>query len=105
VKTQKTWGHEVLIHNDSYCCKLLVYEKNIASSLHYHEFKHETFVVISGKFLVSRIGHMMEMLPGDRLVIPPMTPHRVRCLEPGTIVEASSFDDPSDCVRLSLSET
>lgn len=104
MKTQKNWGHELLIHNKQYCCKLLVYEKNIASSLHYHERKHETFVVLSGEFIVSRIGHTVQMGPGDKLVIPPMTPHRVRCVKPGTIVEASTYDDPSDCIRLSPSE-
>ncbi len=104
MKTQKNWGHEILVHNEDYCCKLLVYEKRVASSLHYHERKHETFVVQSGLFIVSRMGHSVVMHPGDRMVIPPKSPHRVRCLEPGTIVEASTFDDPSDCVRLIESE-
>jgi len=103
--TGKSWGGEWLIHNGAYCMKLLVYTRRIASSLHYHERKHESFYIASGKFLLEdETGTTKMMNPGQWVVLPPGRPHRVRCLEPGTIVEASTQDDPEDCVRLIPSE-
>jgi mannose-6-phosphate isomerase-like protein (cupin superfamily) len=104
---EKSWGYEKIIENGQYCMKLLVYTRPIASSLHYHARKHETFYVASGKFRIEwghkRIAWTFE--EGDHLALPPGTPHRVRCLVPGVIVEASSHDDPQDCVRLEPSES
>lgn len=110
---EKKWGREVILHNDTdYCCKLLVYEKQIASSQHYHKYKHETFTVLSGRFYIewgtkkepASLG-ARTFTAGAALVLEPGTVHRVRCLQaPGIIVEASSQDDPDDCVRLIPSE-
>jgi quercetin dioxygenase-like cupin family protein len=106
VITEKAWGHERLIHNGSYCMKLLVYTKRVASSLHYHVTKHESFYVASGKYLLENdLGRTQMLNPGDAVVLGPGMHHRIRCLEPGTIVEASTHDDPNDCVRLIPSET
>jgi quercetin dioxygenase-like cupin family protein len=104
----KSWGFEQILHNGEYCAKLLVYSlAGIASSLHYHPRKHETFIVQSGLFsvFVDLPGRDLQIMkPGDHVVIPAGTKHRIRCLQPGTIVEASSHDDPADCVRLLPSE-
>ena len=111
IRVDKKWGHEIVFHNEGYCSKLLVYTKRVASSKHYHEKKHETFVVLSGEFFIE-----WEMLddpscrgarkfhPGQCLILEPRTVHHVRCLVEGIIVEASSEDDPADCVRLVPSE-
>ena len=112
MRTAKTWGYEELVHNGDYCMKLLVYTRTIASSLHYHERKHETFYVASGQFQLEinelpygRVDRFHAVLmPGKTVVLPPNTVHRVRCIVPGVIVEASSHDDPNDCVRLEPSE-
>jgi len=101
----KSWGYERIIHNGTYCCKELVYTKRVSSSLHYHPVKDETFYVHSGRFLVLIPGETKAMSAGDHLVIPHNTPHRVTCLEEGTIVESSSHDDRLDCVRLLPSDT
>jgi oxalate decarboxylase/phosphoglucose isomerase-like protein (cupin superfamily) len=106
---KKTWGYEKIIHNGGYCMKLLVYTRPIASSLHFHKLKHECFYVVDGLFqleLVSAGGvrNVRKMTYGATVVLPPATQHRIRCLEPGTIVEASSHDDPEDCVRLEPSD-
>lgn len=109
-RTEKNWGYEELIHNGAYCMKLLVYTRKLASSLHYHERKHESFYIASGIFEVqigiegadsatTRVRGV-----GEHIVLPPRTLHRVRCIEPGVIVEASTRDDPDDCVRLVPSE-
>lgn len=109
-RVKKTWGYEEVLHNGDYCAKLLVYTERIASSLHYHQRKHETFYIASGIFEIT-IG-----IPGadsatvrlrgvgEHVVLPPKTVHRIRCVEPGVIVESSSHDDPDDCVRLVPSE-
>jgi len=103
-RVDKSWGHELLIHNKSYCMKLLVYEKPIASSLHFHELKHECFYVSSGHFMLEMQGKTLELKAGSHAIIPSGRCHRLRCLVPGTVVEASSHDDPEDCVRLIPSE-
>jgi mannose-6-phosphate isomerase-like protein (cupin superfamily) len=106
-KIEKSWGREDIIHNGAYCCKKLVYTKTVASSMHFHPRKHETFVVLSGLFSVyveNAAREWTPMGPGDSVIIPPGVPHRVRCMLPGTIIEASTHDDPEDCVRLIPSE-
>lgn len=105
MRTEKSWGYEQLLHNGDYCAKLLVYNRTIASSLHYHVTKQETFYIARGCFEVEVGGLKMDLLPGEYVTIPAGTPHRVRCLELGVIVESSTHDDPNDCVRLVPSET
>ena len=110
VITQKAWGMERLIYNGEYCMKLLVYTRECASSLHYHEKKHETFYVAHGQFELetqsedAQVKTYRTLSTGDSVVLPPRTIHRLRCLALGTIVEASSHDDPNDCIRLEKSE-
>jgi len=49
----KGWGYESWIaNNDQYCGKLLFFKKGKHCSWHYHEKKHETFYVQSGKLIV-----------------------------------------------------
>jgi len=109
IAVPKIWGREIILHDGEYCAKLLIYDGVRTSSKHYHETKHETFVVVKGEFEIE-----WEMLdhkdskgkqvfhPGEALVLFPRTVHRVKCLteEGGTIFEASSKEDPDDCVRL-----
>lgn len=105
----KMWGREVVLHNDAYCAKLLQYDGVRTSSLHYHPIKHETFCVVKGTFEIEWYDleapqHAQKEVfgPGKCLVLFPNTVHRVKCLSPdgGLIFEASSHDDPEDCVRL-----
>ena len=114
MRVEKDWGHEEIIHNGDYCCKALIYRHRIASSLHYHTFKHETFVVVSGLFDIETgsaggapndsILETRRLGAGDTVTLPPLTLHRLRCVQPGSIIEASTHDDPQDCVRLIISE-
>lgn len=109
VRTPKMWGQEILLTNDKYCCKLLQYDGIRTSSKHYHETKHETFVVVHGTFDIEwymldapDVKGSQRFGPGAALVLEPRTVHKVTCLvaSGGLIVEASSHDDPNDCVRL-----
>lgn len=113
-RVTKNWGYEEIIHNGDYCCKALVYLHRVRSSLHYHEKKHETFVVATGLFRLEHDATLADGLgviakteilrPGMFVVLPPDHIHRITCLEPGTIIEASTHDDPEDCVRLAPSD-
>lgn len=109
----KLWGHEAILHNGAdYCCKLLVYDGERTSSKHYHEKKRETFVVVRGTFDIEwymlddpLVKGAKRFQPGAAIQLEPRTVHRVQCLTPegGVLVEASSHDDPADCVRLAPS--
>lgn len=104
-RVEKSWGFELIVHNGDYCCKKLVYTACKASSLHYHRLKHESFVIASGLFELEFDGKpKRRMNPGDSVVIPPKTPHRLRCLTPGMVFESSTHDDPADCIRIVPSE-
>jgi mannose-6-phosphate isomerase-like protein (cupin superfamily) len=105
----KMWGKEVILVDDSYCVKLLKYDGVRTSSKHYHERKHETFAVLTGEFDIEwypldnpGTQKTQRFFPGMCLVLPPFTVHRLTCVSPkgGTIFEASSHEDPDDCVRL-----
>ncbi len=70
--TPKPWGYEELIYNSpgKYCVKLLVYNlRGIASSLHYHEKKEETFHVLHGKVDLVLDGVPRTCEPGDVVTV------------------------------------
>lgn len=108
MRVDKSWGWEEVLTNGDYCCKKLVYTRPTYSSMHYHNDKHETFVVATGRFIIES-GTTEKLnprtaVPGFSIVLPPKTVHRITCLEPGFIVEASTHDRPEDCVRIVPSE-
>lgn len=116
---QKGWGYENWMANcELYCGKLLVVYRNLSCSVHYHKIKDETFYLQDGLILMrvweeSTIEAMKErasklfplqrgneflMHPGDRLVLPPNTPHQFTGVDPkSTIIEISTqhFEDDS----------
>ena len=105
-RVEKSWGYEEILENGAYCMKLLVYTKPIASSLHYHEWKRESFYCASGTFnLELGDGPPQPFNAGCAVTIPSGTRHRLRCIVPGVVVEASTYDDQDDCVRLIPSES
>ena len=68
--------------------------------------KHETWHVLSGKFVVKIIdtknadivAHPLEK--GSTWHNPPMVPHQVLCLEAGSIIEVSTPDSEEDNYRV-----
>jgi mannose-6-phosphate isomerase-like protein (cupin superfamily) len=104
--TPKGWGSETVIHNTAYCMKVLRFNPDTLSSFHLHLEKTETWYVESGVFYVtlieqpSAIKMKYRLIPGDTLHLPAGTPHQLNCIEGGTIIEASTYHDDDDVVRI-----
>lgn len=95
-KTEKPWGHELLIAcNDRYALKEICMLAGTRSSLQSHERKMETIFVLSGRISLER------QVPGGELTVEvfgagqaydvePGTIHRVTVLEDARLIEAST---------------
>lgn len=110
----KGWGKEIIFtpRFGNYCGKLLVYKKNGSiSSMHYHAKKHETFYVLSGIFKLKYYDletadlRSKDLKAGDTIIIPPHNPHQLFCIQAGTIIEASTEDDPNDNFRIAKGDS
>lgn len=112
VHIPKSWGHELIIHNDElYCGKILFIRAGFCISLQHHKRKTETFFLQSGRlkckfcppesFVSPEDTEIVLMEPGDVKEIPVGYIHQVFALEDSTIIEFSTrhFDD--DTYRLS----
>lgn len=106
---KKSWGwEEWIVNNDHYCGKRLHFTKmDGATSLHFHVKKDETMYVESGSFVVDMVNTVLgtvnpfQMEVGHSLHIPPLTPHRIRCISPGVMVEFSTHHEDLDSYRIS----
>ena len=102
---EKPWGHEELLeHNEHYVMKRLFMKAGHRCSLQYHNEKHETFIVLSGKlkFYVGASVDSIEekiLTAGDYYVVPPGLIHRMEGIEDSFYVEASTTQ-LDDVVRL-----
>ena len=48
----KGWGEElVIVNNELYCGKILIFKKGCKFSMHFHMIKDETWYVEEGKFI------------------------------------------------------
>lgn len=104
---EKGWGNEyIFATNDKYCGKLLKFKTDAKFSMHFHSEKDETWYVLSGKFLVEYIDtkdasvHRQYLDQGDTWHNPPLLPHRLTCIEEGTIIEVSTPDSVEDNYRV-----
>lgn len=104
---EKGWGHEKVIYNgNTYCGKILHFEKGKKFSLHYHLEKHESWYVMKGKFkfkyIVPKSGEILflSLQEGDVLSIPQGVPHQLLALEEGDIFEVSTPHKDSDSYRI-----
>ena len=105
-KIEKTWGHEIWIHNDDeYCGKLLVFTKaKNKFSMHYHLQKKETWYIQSGSFQFNWIDvengkpKSRQIFKGESVLIERGLPHQLIALQDNSIVfEVSTqhFDEDS----------
>ena len=104
---EKGWGNEfIFATNEKYCGKLLKFNEGKKFSMHFHSEKDETWYVLDGKFLVEWIDtkdakvHDRYLRPGDIWHNPPLLPHRITCIDAGTIVEVSTPDSVEDNYRV-----
>jgi mannose-6-phosphate isomerase-like protein (cupin superfamily) len=104
---EKAWGNEVIFAtNDKYCGKLLNFKSNSQFSMHFHSEKDETWLVLSGKFIVTIINtedasqKQFELQQGDVWHNEPLSPHQLTCIEEGTIIEVSTPDSVEDNYRV-----
>lgn len=102
----KLWGRELWHHNNArYSMKTLILEPGAQSSLHYHERKEETFLVIEGSVWLELGGRVTLLTAGSSVDIRTREPHRFRCAGPkrATVIEAGTEHDDEDVVRLEAS--
>jgi len=103
----KGWGSEyIFASTDKYCGKLLKFNTGAKFSMHFHAQKDESWYVLSGKFVVEHIDtttadvHGKYLNAGDVWHNPPLLPHRLICVEAGTIIEVSTPDSVEDNYRV-----
>ena len=108
-RVDKPWGYEILwAHTDRYVGKILHVEAGHVLSLQYHEHKHESIYVLSGK-MIFRYGGMhggpseplreRTMGPGDAQQVPTGRIHQFEAIETTDVLEAST-DHLGDVIRL-----
>jgi mannose-6-phosphate isomerase-like protein (cupin superfamily) len=106
-KITKGWGHELVMHNDDgYCFKQLVFVAGKAGSFHLHAHKTETWFVAEGIFQMNWIDGTTAkrsertLVKGMVVHLPAGTPHRLKCVEDGVIIEASTPHTDDDVIRI-----
>ena len=108
-KVDKGWGYEVIwATNDLYCGKIMVFEKvGSKFSMHFHKEKDETWFVNNGRFLLNYIDtttaeyKSQELTEGMTWRNPPLMPHQLVCMEPGSsVTEVSTPDSVEDNYRI-----
>lgn len=104
---EKGWGHELIwATNDKYCGKLMKFNKDAMCSMHFHSEKDETWLVLSGKFIVKYIdtkdATVHEKILTESMIWhnPPLLPHQVICIEEGALIEVSTPDSVEDNYRV-----
>ena len=108
-KVDKGWGYELIwATNDLYCGKIMVFEKaGSKMSMHFHKEKDESWFVNQGSFKLRYIDTQtatpMEVVikAGDTWRNPPLMPHQLEAIEPGSsITEVSTPDSIEDNYRI-----
>lgn len=104
---EKGWGHEhIWATNDKYCGKFLKFNKDAEFSMHFHVEKDETWYVMDGLFQLNYIDtndatmNAIILSPGMTWRNPPLLPHKLTCLQEGTIIEVSTADSVEDNYRI-----
>jgi mannose-6-phosphate isomerase-like protein (cupin superfamily) len=106
-RVEKGWGYEeIWVSNSHYCSKFMHFNKGAKFSMHFHDWKEETWYVMSGRFIVtwidtkdasvdSRVLEIGDTWHNDRL-----QPHQLYCEEKGCVLEVSTADSIEDNYRV-----
>jgi quercetin dioxygenase-like cupin family protein len=106
-RVDKGWGYEnIWVTCKDYCGKFMHFKAGKRFSMHFHAQKKETWYVLSGQFEVtmidttdaSRRTHSLQI--GDVWTNEPLSPHQLKCIEDGTIIEVSTADSVEDNYRV-----
>lgn len=103
---EKRWGKETIIIRDvGYMFKMLELSATCFTSLHYHEHKHETLVVVSGQLTISFTDCKFILRPKDYIVIPPGKNNAHRMTNHGkmtVVYYEASTDHFDDSIRVTM---
>ena len=105
VRVEKPWGYELLwASTDRYAGKILHINAGHLLSLQYHELKHESIYVLSGRMIFryrDAAGALVDrvMGPGEAQQVPTGLVHQFEALEDSDVLEASTAH-LGDVVRL-----
>jgi len=109
---KKGWGSELIwATNDHYCSKFLNFNQGAKFSMHFHSEKVETWYVLSGRFEIETIDtstaevHTKIIGEGGVHHNPKLVPHRIICLEAGTVLEVSTPDSVEDNYRVAKGDS
>lgn len=101
----KPWGYEIWFEvNDDYVVKELFMKEGHSCSLQYHDYKHESFYLMSG-ILKLTVGDSVDQLtdiilkPGDFYVLPPKKIHRAEGITDAIYIECST-NHLDDVIRI-----
>lgn len=102
---KKGWGYELwLVNCEKYCGKILYFNLGKKCSWHYHNIKHETFYLQSGRLLISYSddnditkANSRILKPGDSMTIYPGLRHQMTAIKASKLLEFSTqhFEDDS----------
>jgi len=104
-RTEKPWGYEELLEqNDTYVVKRLFMKAGHCCSLQYHNRKHETIYVLSGKLKITAGPSAQELSDkvystGEYVPLKPGVVHRMTG-ETDALYLESSTNDLNDLVRI-----
>lgn len=104
---KKGWGsEEIFVSNDLYCGKFMHFNTGAKFSMHFHAKKHETWYVLKGKFELQIIDTKTSKITTKILnegciwTNKPLQPHRLVCINEGTVLEISTPDSVEDNYRI-----
>ena len=106
-EVKKAWGKELIIENQDYCGKILVFNPNAKFSMHFHIEKDETWYVSKGNFTLNLIDTLnaervsLNLQQGDVFYVPTGLPHQLCAGElGGEIFEVSKHHRDEDSYRV-----
>lgn len=111
---EKEWGGEIIICREPHAAKIMMLNPDSICSVHFHEEKSETFILIQGSLIVETTDfatgaqQIIELItPFSSITLPPRIPHTFYCpegqTEPTIFIEASTKDNNYDNYRFTPS--
>ena len=104
---EKGWGYEKWIWNESYCGKILSFNKGKKCSWHIHLLKDEVLFLNSGA-IVMKYSYEEDLSKANEIIltsgmafhVPPGLYHQMIALEDSCIFETSTHHEESDSIRI-----